>query len=127
LHLPILIPGLNQTLSMLGFVGGATILTRMHLYLILEIASLFGKGIDEQARVPEMVAVVVAVVAATGLALGAPFLMDALDVNPMLSLPGAGLTAFAVSRLIGEEAIRLYREALETPAESLDLQAGSMN
>ncbi len=113
LHLPMLIPGLNLTLSMLGFVGGATVLTRMHLYLILEIALLFGKDIDDQARVPEMAAVV----AATGLALGAPFLMDALGVHPLLSLPGAGLTAFAVSRLIGEETIRLY----QTPVKSSTL------
>jgi hypothetical protein len=114
MHLPMLIPGLGRTLTLLGAVGGGAVLTRMHLYLILEIALLFGKDIDDQARVPEMAAVV----AATGLAVGTPFLMDALDINPLLSVPAAGLTAFAVSRLIGEETIRLYREISETPVTS---------
>ena len=122
LHLPMLIPGLGQTLKLLGIVGGATCLTRMHLYLILEIALLFGQDIDDQARVPELAAVV----AATGLAAGAPFLMDALDLNPLLSLPTAGLTASAVSLLIGEQAIRLYRDGSETPVASLELPAESI-
>ena len=41
LYLPMLIPGLGQALQLLGFVGGASALTRMHLYLILEIALLY--------------------------------------------------------------------------------------
>ena len=112
LHLPMLIPGLGQTLRLLGLVGGGACLTRMHLYLILEIALLHGKDIDDQARVPEMVAVV----AATGAAAGVPFVMDALDLNPMLSLPAVGLTASAVAQLIGDQAIRLYREAPDVAA-----------
>jgi hypothetical protein len=122
LHLPMLITGLGQTLQLLGVVGGGACLTRMHLYLILEIALLYGKDIDDHARVPEMVAVV----AGTGLAVGAPFLMNALDLNPLVSLPVAGLTASAVAQLIGEQAIRLYRDSLEhykvpsgLPAESI--------
>lgn len=122
LHLPMLIPGLGQTLKLLGVVGGGACLTRMHLYLILEIALLFGKDIDDQARVPEMVAVV----AGTGLAVGAPFLINALDLNPLLSLPAAGLSASAVSKLIGEGAIRFYQEALETAATPVALPAGSL-
>ena len=35
MHLPMLIPGLGQTLQLLGVVGGASVITRMHLYLIL--------------------------------------------------------------------------------------------
>jgi hypothetical protein len=122
LHLPMLITGLGQTLQLLGVVGGGACLTRMHLYLILEIALLYGKDIDDQARVPEMVAVV----AGTGLAIGAPLLMNALDLNPLVALPVAGLTASAVAQLIGEQAIRLYRDSLEhykvpsgLPAESI--------
>ena len=122
LHLPFLIPGLGQTLQLLGLVGGGTALTRMHLYLILEIALLFGKDIDDRARVPEMVAVV----AATGLAAGAPFLIKALDLSPLLALPAAGLTASTVAQLIGEQAIRFYGRALEAPAGSVALPAKSM-
>ena len=96
-HLPMLIPGLGQTLRLLGFVGGASVLTRMHLYLILEIALLYGKDIDDEARVPEMVSVVLA----TGLAAGAPLLVQALEVNPLLALPAGGLTSATVAQLIG--------------------------
>jgi hypothetical protein len=122
LHLPMLIPGLGQTLQLLGVVGGGACLTRMHLYLILEIALLYGKDIDDQARIPEMAAVV----AGTGLAVGAPFLMNALDLNPLVSLPAAGLTASAVAQLIGEGAIRLYRDALEHHKVSTALPAESI-
>ncbi|MHB9072349.1 MAG: hypothetical protein ACYC6G_02370 [Desulfobaccales bacterium] len=122
LHLPMLIPGLGQTLRLLGLVGGGACLTRMHLYLILEIALLFGKDIDDQARVPELVAVV----AGTGLAVGAPFLINALDLNPLVSLPAAGLSASAVAQLIGEGAIRFYREALDADAAPAALPAESL-
>jgi hypothetical protein len=122
LHLPFLIPGLGQTLQLLGMVGGGTALTRMHLYLILEIALLYGQDIDDRARVPEMVAVV----AATGVAAGAPFLINALDLNPLLGLPAAGLTASTVAQLMGEQAIRFYGRALEAPAGSVALPAKSM-
>ena len=79
-------------------------MTRMHLYLVLEISLLYGKDIDDQARVPEMLAVV----AGTGLAAGAPLLINALDLNPLYSVPAAGLTASSVAQIIGESAIRFY-------------------
>ena len=107
-QLPMLIPGLGLALGLMGFVGGASALTRMHLCLILEIAHLYGKNIDDQARVPEMVSVVLA----TGLAAGAPLLVRALEVTPLLALPAGGLTSAAVARLIGESAIRHYSREL---------------
>jgi hypothetical protein len=122
LHLPWLIPGLGQTLQLLGLVGGGAALTRMHLYLILEIALVYGKDIDHQDRVPEMAAVV----AATGLAAGTPLLLNAFDLNPLLALPASGLTAAAVAQLIGESAIRFYRQALAAPETSAALLAESM-
>jgi hypothetical protein len=114
LNLPGLIPGLGRTLQLLGLVGGGACLTRMHLYLILEIALLYGKDIEDQARVPEMAAVV----AGTGLAVGTPFLMQAFDLNPLLSIPASGLTASGLARLIGEGAIHLYGRAVALPAAS---------
>lgn len=114
LHLPMLLPGLGQALKLIGFVGGASVLTRMHLYLILEIALLYGKDIDDHARVPEMAAVVLG----SGLAAGTPFLIDALDIHPVYSLPAAGLTAFGVAKLIGESAIHFYGKEAAKLAES---------
>src|SRR3974390_2046366 len=40
-ELPMMIPGLGQALGLLGLVGGASVLIRMHLYLIMEIAFLY--------------------------------------------------------------------------------------
>jgi len=104
MHLPLLLPGIGQALQLLGFVGGASALTRMHLYLILEIALAYGKDIDDKARVPEMAAVV----AATGLAVGTPLALQALNLNPLYALPASGLTAATVAHLVGEAAIQHY-------------------
>ena len=104
MNLPTLVPGLGQALKILGVVGGASVLTRMHLYLIMEIALLYGKDIEDQARVPEMVAVVLA----SGLGAGASFLVQALQLNPLWALPVGGLTAASVAQMIGESAIRFY-------------------
>jgi hypothetical protein len=106
MNLPMLVPGLGQALKLLGVVGGASAVTRMHLYLIMEIALLYGKDIDDQARVPEIVAVFLA----SGLAAGASLLVQALEMNPLLALPVGGLTSASVVRLIGESAIRFYNE-----------------
>jgi uncharacterized protein (DUF697 family) len=106
MNLPMLVPGLGQALKLLGVVGGASAFTRMHLYLIMEIALLYGKDIDDQARVPE----IVAVVQASGLAAVASLLVQALEMNPLLALPVGGLTAASVVRLIEESAIRFYNE-----------------
>lgn len=112
-HLPMLIPGLGLAFEFLGFVGGTSALIRMHLYLILEIALLYGMDIDDEARVPEMLAVV----ASTGIATGAPLIAEVLGVNPLFTLPVGGITACAAARIIGDEAIRLY----SAPAKELTL------
>jgi hypothetical protein len=112
-ELPMLIPGLGQALGLLGLVGGASVLIRMHLYLILEIALLFGKDINDQARVQEMVSVVMA----TGLAAAAPLLIRTAGLNPLWALPAGGLTCAGAAELIGEAAIRFYSQ--KAPAEAV--------
>jgi len=113
LDLPTTIPVFGQLVKMLGFVGGTSALVRMHLYLILEIAHLYGKDIDDQARVPEMLAVL----GGTGLAVSTPFLVDALGFHPMVSMVTGGLAALSMSRLIGESAIRYYGQPQEVIGE----------
>ena len=105
-ELPMVIPGLGQALGLLGLFGGASVLIRMHLYLILEIALLYGRDIEDEARVPEMVAVVLA----TGIAAGAPLLIRTMGANPLLALPAGGLTCAGAAQLIGESAIRFYNQ-----------------
>jgi len=102
MHLPRVFPVPHLTFEFLGFVGGTSALTRMHLYLILEIALLYGKDIDDEARVPEMVSVV----AATGLAAGASLLAGAANV--LMPIPLGGITASIAARMIGDEAVRYY-------------------
>jgi hypothetical protein len=115
LDLPTMIPLVGPALKVLGFVGGTAALVRMHLYLILEIALLYGQDIEDQARVPEMAAVV----AGTGLAVSTPFVTDALGFNPLISMAAGGLAAVAMSRLIGESAIRYYSGPQEAREEAL--------
>ena len=107
LHLPMLFPGLGNAMQGLGAAGGAAVLTRMHLYLILEIALLYGMDIDDQARVAEMVQVVLA----TGAVAGAPFLLEIFGFNALLAMPTAALSAATVAQLIGERAIEYYSHA----------------
>ena len=91
LDLPAMIPVVGYAVKLLGFVGGTSALVRMHLYLILEIALLYGKDIDDEARVPEMAAVV----AGTGVAVGAPFVADALGFHPLVAMATGGVAALS--------------------------------
>jgi uncharacterized protein (DUF697 family) len=109
LDLPTMIPVIGHAINILGFVGGTSALVRMHLYLILEIALLYGKDIDDAARVPEMAAVV----AGTGVAVGTPFVADALGFHPLVSMATGAVSALTASRLIGESAIRYYSQPQE--------------
>jgi hypothetical protein len=104
LYLPQMLPGLGQGLKLLGVVGAGSMLTRMHLYLILEIAAVYGEDIDDTARVMEMVAVV----AATGIGAAAPTLVARFNLSPLYWVPAGALSMTLVTRLIGLAATRLY-------------------
>ena len=112
LNLPLLLPGAGLLLKMIGTVGATSMLTRLHLYLILEIALVFGKDIDDKARVVEMAAVV----AATGVSVAAPLLVKVFGLHPVYTLPVGGLSASAATRLIGSTAVRLYSGELKRHA-----------
>ncbi|BBL75813.1 hypothetical protein [Methylomagnum ishizawai] len=123
LHLPQLFPGAGNILKLAGFVGGASMMARMNLYLILEIALLYGQDIDDQARVGEMMAVV----AASGASAAMPLLVNALDWVPVAAIPASGLSASAVSKLVGEAAIAFYksrRDAQAAAQEAMPALAG---
>ena len=109
-ELPLLIPGLGLALGLVGLAGGTSVLIRMHLYLILEIALLYGRDINDHARVPEMVSVVMT----TGLAAAAPLLIRTMGANPLWALPAGGLTCAAAARVIGESAIKFYSQEAAT-------------
>ena len=105
LTLPLLMPGVGQALKLLGMVGATSMLTRMHLYMIVQIALLFGKDIDDTARVREMALVV----AASGLVAASPMLVAGeFGLDPRYTLPIGALTAATTTQLIGHTAIALY-------------------
>jgi uncharacterized protein (DUF697 family) len=114
LNLPLLIPGVGQALKIFGIVGATSMLTRMHLYLILEIALVFGQDIDDEARVGEMIAVV----AATALGSATPlFLVEVLEMNPVYAIPAGAVSASAVTQLVGQSAIDFYQKKLSGERE----------
>lgn len=105
LHLPQLIPIASNIWKVAGFAGGTSVMTRMHLYLILEIALLFGHDIEDKDRVPEMLAVIAASTASAA----APALVGELRWNPLAAIPASGVIATLITQMIGREAIRLYK------------------
>ncbi len=107
--LPQLLPGPGLLLKLSGTVGATSMLTRMNLYLILEIALLFGKDIDDQARVAEMATVI----AATGLSAGMPLIAEVLGLHPIYAVPVGALSATAATRTIGHTAVKFYMGRLE--------------
>jgi hypothetical protein len=106
LYVPVLFPGAGEILKVAGVVGAASMLTRMHLYLILEIACVYGHDIDDLARVPEMIAVV----AATGMGGTAPQLLQPFDLAPWVTVGTGALSMATVTRLIGLAATRFYAD-----------------
>jgi hypothetical protein len=118
LGVPLMLPGVHSFLRYLGLVAGSTVITRMHLYLILEIALLYDKDIDDPARVPEMIAVVAATETAVNLP---PIALQLLSAAPIVSLAASGLTATALTRVIGRSAVRLYAEEAVVNVDSASI------
>ena len=116
LHIPMLLPTTGSALKFLGFAGGTSIMTRMHLYLILEIAHIYGHDVDDRERVPEMMAII----ASSGLAASAPLLVQRMAWAPMVTIPTAGLTVAGITQVIGHAAIQYYRKRAK---ESLTVAA----
>ena len=101
-RVPEMLPSTNKkSLRVIGIAGGGYALTAMHMHLILEIAYLFGKDIDDKQRIPEMIAVITATVPA--------MTVHPLDsTTPLLSVLSRGLLPAVTAKLIGEVAIAYY-------------------
>jgi hypothetical protein len=118
-HVPTIIPVFGIFYAGVGFVAGAAILTRMHLYLILEIALLFGKDIDQSAREKELWAVVAACTASAA----APVVVLATTWNPLFAVATGALAGTVVSRVIGGLAIRGYKRSTSPEATAVPAPA----
>lgn len=112
LQVPMFVPTIGPALKVLGVAGATTVMMRMHMALILEIAILYGHDIDDVARLREMAAVV----AATGLASSTPWLCRGLGLQSHTAIMTGGMTVSGISQLVGEAAIRYYgrRQSLPT-------------
>ena len=118
------IPGSGPLLKLLGIGTGASVLMRMHLSLVLEIAMLFGKDIDDQARIKELYAVMAAAGLVSGGSVAAPY----LNLKPYYTVLVGGVTVAALSQLISETAIQYYkREAVEEEVSGVVLDANVAN
>jgi hypothetical protein len=106
LNLPALMPGVGSSLTLAGVVGATSLLTRMNLYLINEIALVFGEDIDDTARIGDMMAVA----GATAISSAAPsFVGKYLGLSPWTLLPAGALSSAAATNMIGYAAIRHFR------------------
>lgn len=105
LSLPGLMPGWGQALKLAGVVGAGSMLTRMHLYLLLEIGLAYGVDPDDTGRVPEMAAIV----ASTGLSAAAtPMIVSKFGLDSIYSIPVGALSMATFTRLVGLTAMSYY-------------------
>jgi hypothetical protein len=105
LHVPLFLPGAGPALKLLGVAGGASVLMRMHMAMVLEIALLFGHDIDESERLKD----IAAVIAASGLVACTPYLTRALNMKSYYAVLTGAMTVSSVSQLVGETAVIYYR------------------
>lgn len=106
LSVPGLFPSVASSLKLAGIVGATSMLTRMNLYLINEIALVFGENIDDSARISDMMAVV----GATSISTAAPgFLGQWLGLSPWAQLPAGAASSAAMTQLIGRAAISHFK------------------
>lgn len=104
-NVPSVISSGNKPLRIIGIAGGSVILSRMHISLILKIALLFGKDIDDNARVPEIIAVIAATIPAL-LVTGSGRYQS--NTSSIVSFATAGAMGAATAYIIGKAAISYY-------------------
>lgn len=100
----------NSTLRLVGIAGRTIIISRMHVSLILKIALIFGKDIDDKARVPEILAVIAATVPAliiTGSGNNSKSKAVAEETD-IVSYATSGAAGAATAYLIGKAAVKYY-------------------
>ena len=105
MHVPMFVPGIGPVLKGLGVAGGATTLMRLHTALIMEIAVLFGRDLDERARLKE----IWTVMTLAGLASASPLLIQRFGMRPLVGISAGMSSVSAVSEIIGEVAIQYYK------------------
>jgi hypothetical protein len=104
MHLPMLVPALGPPLKLVGIAMGSSVMIRLNMTLLLQIALLYGHDIDDRARLKE----IAAIIAASGLASGTSLLPYLLKQDPRTKAILGGASVMTVSQLLGAAAIRYY-------------------
>ena len=105
IHIPSVIPVAGPAFRFLGVASGTTLMMVLNMTLAMQIALIFGRDLDDKARLKELFLVV----AATGLASGSTTLVPQLsNLRPRLKAIAGGATIMTTSRLIGEIALQYY-------------------
>jgi hypothetical protein len=113
MHLPMMLPVLGTPLKLMGIAMGSSVMIRLNMTLLLQIAMLYGHDIDDRARLKEMAAII----AASGLASGTSLLPYVLNLEPRTRAILGGGSVMTVSQLLGEAAIRYYDSNTDTESQ----------
>ena len=106
-HAPMFVPTMGPVIKLLGIAVGSSLMMRLNMTLVLQIALLFGYDIDDRARLKELAVII----AATGLATYTSQLPQLADMRPINKGVLGGAAVMTASQLIGEAASRYYRKA----------------
>ena len=103
-HAPMFVPTIGPAIKLLGIAVGSSLMVRLNMTLVLQIALLFGHDIDSRARLKELAAII----AATGLATSTSQLPKLADYSLHYKGIVGGAAVMTASQLIGEIAIQYY-------------------
>ena len=121
LQVPLLIPGISPVVKFLGISMGASVMVILNMTMLLQIAHIYGHDIYDRARLKEMFAII----AASGLAGGSSVLPHLSALKPGFRALVGGTAVATVSQLIGEAAVRYYRDKAVDGPDTAAEEAGT--
>lgn len=113
-HAPMLVPTIGPAIKLLGIAAGSSLMVRLNMTLVLQIALLFGRDIDSRARLKELAAII----AATGLTTYTSQLPQLADYSLHHKGIIGGAAVMTMSQIIGETAIQYYGRGAATEENS---------
>ena len=103
-HAPMFVPTIGPAIKLLGIAVGSSLMVRLNMTLVLQIALIYGHDIDSRARLKELAAII----AATGLASYTSQLPQLAGYSLHHKGIVGGAAVMTASQLIGETAIQYY-------------------
>lgn len=107
---PKLIPATAPpVLKLMGIATGASLMIRLNMTLLMQIALVYGYDLDDQARLKELLTII----AASGAAGGATLLPQLSALTPTYKAVAGGAAIAMASQALGEAAIAYYSAGAE--------------